>query len=206
MTITIINYGMGNTGSIRNMLTKIGIKSAVSSDYEAIAAADKLILPGVGAFDPAMKRLQDLNVISLLNDRVINDLVPFLGVCLGMQLITTGSDEGELPGLGWVDARARSFASSGLNDSLPVPHMGWNSVNDIGPSLLLDGMTSDARFYFAHSYYVDCDDSADVQGTSQYGVEFASVIGRQNIFGVQFHPEKSHRFGMAVLRGFVERC
>lgn len=203
--IAVIDYGMGNIGSIRNMLSKIGVDVTVISDPDAIAAATRIILPGVGSFDHAMAKLRDMSLIEPLTARVIEDGVPFLGICLGMQLLTSGSDEGDLPGLGWVAGRTRRFDFQDLPTTLPVPHMGWNTVQESqSDHRLLADLPNDARFYFVHSYYVECDSPVDIVATTEYGIRFASVIGRRNIAGVQFHPEKSHRFGMKVLSSFVK--
>lgn len=204
MAITVIDYGMGNVGSIRNILSKIGAECSISSDPGIVSTASKIILPGVGAFDNAMRRLQALDLIPVLRQRVLDDGVPFLGVCLGMQLLTDGSDEGALRGLGWIEARTRQFDFSEQSQPLPIPHMGWNTVRTEGRSSLLSGQPDESRYYFVHSYYVDCNSERDVLGTTAYGIRFASVIGRDNITGVQFHPEKSHRFGMIMLSAFAK--
>lgn len=203
-TIAIIDYGMGNVGSIRNMLSRIGAEAIVTSDPHVVSDANKIILPGVGAFDHAMERLRGMEFISLLNQKVLGDGVACLGICLGMQLLTNGSEEGNLPGLGWIDAQTRRFDLDGQGTDLPIPHTGWNTVRDEGRGSVLAGGLDEARFYFVHSYYVDCNSEEDVFGTTRYGIRFASVIGRDNITGVQFHPEKSHRFGMQLLRNFAE--
>lgn len=203
MTIAVIDYGMGNVGSIRNMLSKIGADAIVTSDPAIISGADKIILPGVGAFDHAMQRLEKLKLVPLLEDRVLNESVPFLGVCLGMQLLTKGSEEGNLPGLGWIDAQTRRFDAKGRSEELPIPHMGWNTVRDEGRGWILTGQPENSRFYFVHSYYVQCSSEEDVLGTTNYGIRFASAIGRDNVIGVQFHPEKSHSFGMILLSAFA---
>jgi glutamine amidotransferase len=195
---------MGNVGSIRSMLSKIGADAIVTSDPQIISDADKIILPGVGAFDHAMKRLHAMEFISLLNQKVLDGGAACLGICLGMQLLTKGSEEGGLPGLGWIEAQTRRFDLDGQPTDLPIPHMGWNTVRDEGRSAVLAGEPDEAKFYFVHSYYVDCRSEEEVFGTTEYGIRFASVIGRDNITGVQFHPEKSHRFGMHLLRNFAE--
>lgn len=203
--LVIVDYGMGNLGSILNMLKKIGTRAVVSSDAGAIAEADRLILPGVGAFDTGMQRLGELNLIDTLNRKVLDQRTPVLGVCLGMQLLTRGSEEGERPGLGWIDGRAVRFAFDGAYAGLKVPHMGWNTVSVRKPDPLFAGLETGARFYFVHSYYVTCANQDDVLATTEYGGEFHSAVSRANILGTQFHPEKSHRFGMALLANFVER-
>lgn len=200
--ITIIDYNMGNLGSIRNMLKKVGHESQITADPQLIAAADKLLLPGVGAFDAGMENLQRSGLIPLLNKRVLEDRIPALGICLGMQLMTGGSAEGKCCGLGWIDAEAVRFEFA--DAALKVPHMGWNRVIPTRSSPLTDNLPEDPRFYFVHSYYVRCHNADDVLLTTPYGDSFHSAFQRANVFGVQFHPEKSHKFGMTLLRNFAE--
>jgi imidazole glycerol-phosphate synthase subunit HisH len=202
--ITIVDYGMGNLGSIRNMLTKIGAASEISSDPRVVMAAQKLILPGVGAFDAGMQSLERNGLRSVLDERVLGARVPTLGICLGMQLMTRHSAEGDRAGLGWIDAQVLRFepADSGLK----VPHMGWNLVAPARPDALLENLPEQSRFYFVHSYYVTCADRADVLLTTSYGRQFDSGLHRDNVWGVQFHPEKSHKFGMQLLTNFANRC
>jgi len=202
--ITIIDYGMGNLGSIRNMLKKIGADSEITAEPARIAAATKLVLPGVGAFDAGMENLDKSGLVPLLNERVRRDEVPVLGICLGMQLMTHSSSEGERPGLGWVDAKAVRFVPA--DATLKVPHMGWNIARPVRDDALLEGLPRESRFYFVHSYYVACERREDVLLTTFYGADFDSGFRRGNVWGVQFHPEKSHRFGMHLLRNFAERC
>jgi len=202
--ITIIDYGMGNLGSIRNMLKKIGADSEITAEPARIAAATKLVLPGVGAFDAGMENLDKSGLVPLLNERVRRDEVPVLGICLGMQLMTHSSSEGERPGLGWVDAKAVRFVPA--DATLKVPHMGWNIAQPVRDDALLEGLPRESRFYFVHSYYVACERREDVLLTTFYGADFDSGFRRGNVWGVQFHPEKSHRFGMHLLRNFAERC
>lgn len=198
--VTIVDYGMGNIASIANMLRKLDVSSEVTSDPEVIGHSQKLVLPGVGAFGKAMDNLLNLDLIESLNRRVLQDGIPVLGVCLGMQLMGGSSEEGGAKGLGWIPARTVRFEFED-RPALKVPHMGWNEVDPVGGSLL-SGI-QDPRFYFVHSFHMECDVSEDVVGWTTYGFRFPSVIERENIFGVQFHPEKSHRFGMAVLGNFV---
>lgn len=201
--ITIVDYHMGNLGSILNMLKKIGQEAQVTADPALIAAADKLVLPGVGAFDAGMENLERSGLIPLLNRRVLEERVPTLGICLGMQLMTRSSEEGARAGLGWVDAEALRFRPT--DAKLKVPHMGWNRVMPARPSPLTDELPEEPRFYFVHSFYVRCHDEADVLLTTSFGEPFASAFQRGNVWGVQFHPEKSHKFGMALLRNFATR-
>jgi imidazole glycerol-phosphate synthase subunit HisH len=200
--IAIIDYDMGNVGSIANMLRKIGVESVITADLAVIDAADKLILPGVGAFDTGMTNLERAGMLPVLNKKVEQG-TPVLGICLGMEILTRGSEEGRCPGLGWIEGRTVRFAFPDRADKLNVPHMGWNNVQPSSTSTLLRDMPDDARFYFVHSYYVACDSEADVAGRTHYGTDFASVVEHGNVMGTQFHPEKSHRFGMTLLRNFV---
>ena len=200
--ITIIDYGMGNLGSIHNMMKKIGADAVVSRDPNQIANADKLILPGVGSFDHGMRNLDESGLRAALEDCVIQKRKPVLGICLGMQLMTRSSEEGELPGLGWIDAVTKKFRFD--DPLLKVPHMGWNMVDIRNEEGLFGDMYSESRFYFVHSYYVSCCNPADTLATTSYGHEFTSAFRRENIMGVQFHPEKSHKFGMKLLQNFVE--
>jgi imidazole glycerol-phosphate synthase subunit HisH len=202
--ITIVDYGMGNLGSIRNMLKKIGYDSQITADPSLLEKADKLLLPGVGAFDAGIDNLTRSGLIPLLNRRVIADRVPVLGICLGMQLMTLRSEEGERTGLGWIDAEAVRFQPADV--SLKVPHMGWNLVHRVRSGALTDDLPEDSRFYFVHSYLVRCRSDDDVLLRTHYGVDFHSGFHHGNVWGVQFHPEKSHRFGMHLLRNFAERC
>ena len=203
MTLVVVNTGIGNLGAIPNMLKRIGATAVVTDDRSTIEEATKLILPGVGSFDPAAGRLRELDLIDLLNRKVLEEKTPVLGLCLGMQLLGDGSEEGELPGLGWIPGRVVRFRFDGSDRSLRIPHMGWNFVEPAAGSPLLAGLEQHPRFYFAHSYYFTCDDPADAAGVTTYGVRFASVLQRGNVMGAQFHPEKSHRFGLRFLENFV---
>lgn len=203
--IIIVDYGMGNLGSILNMLKKIDAPAAkISSDAKDIEQADKLILPGVGAFDTGMQHLRETGLIPLLNEKVLAAKTPTLGVCLGMQLMAKISEEGELPGLGWMDAETIRFRFDSKATGLKVPHMGWNTINIKREGTLFRGMYPDARFYFVHSYHFVAHDKTDVLTTTEYGYEFVSAVQRDHIMAAQFHPEKSHKFGMMVYKNFVE--
>lgn len=202
--IVIVDYGMGNLGSIANMMKKIGVQATIASDPSSIASADKLILPGVGAFDSGMHKLSELGLLPALSRKVLEEKTPILGLCLGMQLFTRRSEEGSLPGLRWIEADTIRFKFDS-SISLRVPHMGWNTVRPLRANLIVDNLSEDPRYYFVHSYHVKCDDEGDVLATTRYGYEFPSIIMRGNIVGTQFHPEKSHKFGMQLLRAFVER-
>jgi imidazole glycerol-phosphate synthase subunit HisH len=200
--ITIIDYKMGNVGSILNMLRKFGAEARVSGNDRDILSADKLILPGVGAFDHGMRNLRDSGLVPILDRKVRQDKTLILGICLGMQLMSTGSEEGHEVGLGWLDATCVRFDPAAAESPIKVPHMGWNTVQTRpgGPIWLNDN----ARFYFTHSYHLRCHTPDNVLGWTTYGYPFAAAVRQDNILGVQFHPEKSHRFGLGVLRAFAE--
>jgi glutamine amidotransferase len=201
--VTIVDSGIGNLGAIPNMLTRLGATATITNDADVIARADRLILPGVGAFNAAMSSIQRLELVEALNEQVLGRQVPILGLCLGMQLLTNGSEEGDLPGFGWIPGRAVRFRLDGSDRSLHVPQMGWNTVRVVRPVALVADLGERPRFYFAHSYHLACDDPADVVGVTTHGYEFPSVIQRGNVMGAQFHPEKSHRFGMKFLGNFL---
>lgn len=199
--ITIVNYGLGNLGSIENMLRKIGAKTVVCSRPDELMKAKKIILPGVGSFDRGMSQLKKLGLMDALNQKVIVEKVPVLGICLGMQLMTNSSEEGVLEGLGWINATTTKFQFSSVD--FKVPHMGWNDVCvKRSNSCLFSDMYPEPRFYFVHSYYVECEDESDVLTETVYGAAFASGIEHGNIYGVQFHPEKSHKYGMKLLENY----
>lgn len=198
--ITIVDYGMGNLGSISNMLKRIGAEAEISGDADVISRAAKLLLPGVGAFDHAMRRIDDSGLREALDHKARIEKAPILGICLGMQLLTRGSEEGELPGLGWIAAATHRFPAMA---DLKVPHMGWNLVKPGSPSPLTGDMEPETRFYFVHSYFVRVDDEAHSMLTATHGVTFDAGIQCDNIMGVQFHPEKSHRYGQQLLARFA---
>jgi imidazole glycerol-phosphate synthase subunit HisH len=202
--IAIVDYGVGNVKSIANMLARIGVESQLVSHPEGLSSATKIILPGIGAFDAGMSALHERGLADALNERAAIAKVPVLGICLGMQLLAESSEEGELAGLGWIPGRSQRFAPPESTASLKVPHMGWNVVSPKRESPLFDGVPLPRRFYFVHSYHVVCAQDEDVLATTTYGIEFVSAVARDNVYGVQFHPEKSHKFGMAVLKAFAE--
>lgn len=199
--ITIVDYGVGNLGSIRNMLKRIGAQVEISGDAGAIAAARKLLLPGVGAFDHAMQRLDASGLRATLDRKALVEKVPVLGICLGMQLLTRSSEEGALPGLGWIPAQTIRFPA---RPDIKVPHMGWNIVEPGAASELTAGMEPETRFYFVHSYYVKTDSPENSILRARHGLTFDAAIQAGNIMGVQFHPEKSHRFGKHLLANFAK--
>jgi glutamine amidotransferase len=201
MTV-IINYNLGNPKSIKNMLGYLGIDAQISSDPNEIENAERMILPGVGHFQHGMEQLEQLGLIEVLNKVVQVDKKPILGICLGMQLLTKHSEEGNLDGLGFIHAQTLKF---NLHDAqLKIPHMGWNTVQFKKESNLRNEIRPNPRYYFVHSYYVECNNTADILCTTNYGVEFVSGFQHNNIFGLQFHPEKSHKFGMELLANFCK--
>ena len=192
---------MGNLASIRNMLKKLGFEALITGTPADLERASHLILPGVGAFDTGMRSLEERGLLPVLEQRVLSDNIPILGICLGMQLLSRSSAEGERRGLGWIDADTVAFDFSN-GENLRVPHMGWNAVTPTADCELLDRST-EQRFYFVHSYHVRCDCPEDVAAISRYGIDVTAVVRRGNIVGAQFHPEKSHRFGMQFLSKFL---
>lgn len=201
--IVIVDYHTCNIGSIRNMLSRLDIKARVVQDSSAIMDAEKIILPGIGSFDAGMANLEKMGLVEPLTRKALEERVPILGICLGAQLMLDGSEEGERVGLRWIPGRAKKF-SFAAGTKLKVPHMGWNHVAPRGEHRLFRSYVRPPRFYFVHSYYMGCQQQDNVIGSTSYGVNFASVIGKDNILGVQFHPEKSHHFGMQLLKNFVE--
>lgn len=201
--ITIIDYGCGNLGSIQNMIKKIGAQSIISSDKEAIANAQKLILPGVGSFDTGISNLHERGLWEILNKKVQVEKTPILGICLGMQLMTNGSQEGKLPGLGWIDAKTIRFNFGNTTIKRTIPNMGWNYIAIQKQSTLFNDMYENPKFYFVHSYYVMCNNAEDKLATADYGITYDCAFEKGNIYGVQFHPEKSHKYGMKLLQNFI---
>ncbi|MEN6327034.1 MAG: imidazole glycerol phosphate synthase subunit HisH [Syntrophomonas sp.] len=201
--IVIVDYGMGNLGSILNMLKKIGTPAQISSQSDDIRRADKLILPGVGAFDNAMDNLYKYGLFKVLNEQVKEKGIPILGICLGIQLFTKRSEEGIKSGLGWLDAETVKFRFN-QNTSLKTPHMGWNELDIKNDEGILHDLPEYSRFYFVHSYHLKGIKEENVIASSQYGYEFTAAVHQDNIWGTQFHPEKSHKFGLKLLKNFVE--
>jgi glutamine amidotransferase len=201
--VTVVNLGVGNLGAIPNMLKRLGATATITDDAGEIDRATKLVLPGVGAFDAAMSNLRRLGLTDVLTRQVLERRTPVLGLCLGMQLLADESEEGNEPGLGWIRGKVVRFRLDGSDPTLRIPQMGWNTVQPARQVPLLHDLGEDPRFYFAHSYHLVCADPSDVVGTTVHGYEFPSVVQRDNVMGAQFHPEKSHRFGMKLFENFV---
>lgn len=201
--ITIVDYGLGNIRAFLNMFKRLNIAAETAATPEMLRAATRLILPGVGAFDDAITRLNASGLRDTLEERVRERRVPVLGVCVGMQMLAGSSDEGQLPGLGWIPGRVRAISSLAGGQPLPAPHMGWNDVRPVPEAPLFEGLDTEARFYFLHSFYFECERATDAIATTEYGREFASAVGVSHIFGVQFHPEKSHHYGARLLSNFA---
>jgi glutamine amidotransferase len=203
--ICIVDYGVGNIQAFLNLFKRLGVTAQRVDTLDALQGATRLVLPGVGHFDHAMQRLNDSGMRSPLERLVLERNVPVMGVCVGMQMLAQGSDEGALPGLNWIPGRVRAFSGNSLSAHLPVPHMGWNQLQPRDESMLFSGGFDGApQFYFLHSYYFDASDKADVAATAHYGFDFDAAVSRGHIHGVQCHPEKSHHWGEQLLKNFVE--
>jgi glutamine amidotransferase len=202
--IAIVDYGLGNVMAFANVYKTLNVPATVAREPEHLRGATKVILPGVGAFDYAMELLDKSGMRPALETLVLDQQVPVLGVCVGMQMVAGGSEEGRLPGLGWIEGRVIHLDSTHLLHATHLPHMGWNDVRPVRSSALFNGLESDARFYFLHSYYFHCAKPADLLAVAHYGNEFCCAVSSRNIYGVQFHPEKSHRFGTRLLKNFAE--
>jgi imidazole glycerol-phosphate synthase subunit HisH len=202
--IAIVNYNIGNLSSVQNMLKRVGAASKITSNPADIEQAEKIIIPGVGHFDFGMKNLHESGLVPLLNQRVLENKVPVLGICLGVQLLTEGSEEGVTPGLGWVKGRTIAFDKTKLAAQQKIPHMGWAEVDRYTSSKLFTGMHPEPRFYFVHSFHLSLANEADSLCDATYGYAFSAGIEHENVLGTQFHPEKSHKFGMKLLENFVK--
>jgi glutamine amidotransferase len=202
--IRIVDYGVGNIQAFVTMFKRLGLPAERAHTPADLSEATRLILPGVGAFDHAMQLLNQSGMREPLVAMVLGQQVPVLGVCVGMQMLASGSDEGELPGLNWVPGRVRAFANTPKAAGLPMPHMGWNDLQVKPGATLFNGFEPQPRFYFLHSYYFACDDKAHVFATATYGLQFDCVVSKGHIHGVQCHPEKSHHFGAQLLKNFAK--
>jgi glutamine amidotransferase len=202
--ITIVDYDMGNLGSVVNMFRRVGAAAKISSDIDEIAKANKILLPGVGSFDAAMQKLNETGLTDILVRKATIEKVPFLGICLGMQLLTQSSEEGKLRGLGILNASTHRFSFDN-EQNLKVPHMGWNTIVIVNKNSLVTDLPADSRFYFVHSYYVQSEKAEEVSCRTIYGHEFDSIVSNgDNVYGAQFHPEKSHKYGMKLFENFAK--
>lgn len=201
--ISIVDYGVGNIQAFLNIFNRLGIKAQRAPNIKLLREASHIILPGVGHFDQAMKKLNNSGLRDCLENLVINFNIPLLGICVGMQVLANKSEEGILPGLGWIPGNVRAFTNNPIWSQLPLPHMGWNKLN-INQSALISSENNDqlSEYYFLHSYYFDAKDKSTVNATSEYGFKFDAVVNHENIYGVQFHPEKSHEYGEKILKNF----
>lgn len=203
--ICIVDYGVGNIQAFLNLFKRLGIEARRADTPEALSDAVRLVLPGVGHFDHAMQQFNDSGMRPKLEELVLVAQVPVVGICVGMQMLAVGSDEGVLPGLGWIPGRVKAFASHPNLAQLPMPHMGWNDLKrSKGAKLFSRGFENSLQFYFLHSFYFDADDKDDVAATAHYGIDFDAVVSRGHIHGVQCHPEKSHHWGAQLLKNFSE--
>lgn len=202
--IAIIDYDIGNLGAIANMLGRLGAEAAITNDREKVSSARGLILPGNGSFDACMRGLRATGLLATIEKRVFDAKVPILGICVGAQMIGNGSEEGNEKGLGWIDMTAHKFPAS---SALRVPHMGWGNVRVTQPADPIGrALEPDSRFYFVHSYFLRPASSRNIVLEANYGLDFAAGVVEGNIYGVQFHPEKSHRYGKSLLRAFKDFC
>ena len=202
--IAIIDYGLGNVKAFADVYKKLNIPAIIASQAEDLQEVSKVILPGVGAFDQAMQRLEKSGMRQCLDGMVLDRKIAVLGICVGMQMLAASSEEGRLPGLGWMDGEVKKFARSASESSMRVPHMGWNTIKPLKGGGLLRGFDNEARFYFLHSYYFQSHRSEDVIAVTDYYGEFACAVNSGNVFGVQFHPEKSHHWGIRLLENFAK--
>ncbi|MBJ8776078.1 MULTISPECIES: imidazole glycerol phosphate synthase subunit HisH [Citrobacter freundii complex] len=202
--IKIIDYGIGNIQAFLNVYKRLGINADVARSVDDIKSATHLILPGVGAFDQAMTLFNNSGLRDSIEKRIFEEKIPIIGICVGMQMLATSSEEGSMPGLGWIPGTVRAFSSNISSKNLPMPHMGWNNLIKKVNASLLKGFEEEPSFYFLHSFYYECDDAGDVLATAEYGHDFHCIIGRNNIYGIQCHPEKSHSSGCKLLKNFAE--
>lgn len=202
--IGIISYGLGNIKAIQNVYQKLSHPVKIIESIDDLSGVNKLILPGVGAFDYAMEKFNNSGLKDEIIKLVFKDEVPILGICVGAQMLCSSSDEGNLPGLNWIDASVKKFKKNNAKINLQLPHMGWNDVKSVKKSKLFNGMHEDVKFYFLHSYYIHCNKSNQVIATSEYPNTFVCSVNNKNIYGVQFHPEKSHHFGVKLLDNFYK--
>lgn len=201
--IGIINYGSGNIYAIANIYNQLGISHKIISDYRDLKLADKLILPGVGAFDETMSLIKQKNFLDELNELVLEKNVPIIGVCVGMQILASRSHEGKEEGFGWIKGKVKKLDASKIEKKPFLPHMGWNSIKFSREDGLFTDIDADRGFYFLHSYYFECENADDIMATTSYGEDFTVAVNRDNVFGLQFHPEKSHKNGLKIFENFA---
>jgi glutamine amidotransferase len=202
--ITIIDYGLGNIRAFVNVYERLNIKIKIARVPDDLKDTTKIILPGVGAFDYAMSQLNASGMRDELEKQVMENYIPVMGICVGMQMLAKSSDEGKLPGLDWIDGEVKLFDTSKVPYKTRLPHMGWNSINPDNNCQLLSGFNSQSRFYFLHSYYFVCNIKENIISTTEYGITYASAVNKNNIYGIQFHPEKSHSNGVQLLHNFAK--
>jgi glutamine amidotransferase len=199
-----VDYGLGNVFAFLNVYKQLNIPAQIAKSASDLSDATRIILPGVGSFDHAMELLEESGMREKLDDMVRSHKIPILGVCVGMQILASSSEEGKASGLSWIKGRVRKLQAEDAGAPLRLPHMGWNDIRPLGSSRLFAGLEQDARFYFLHSYYFECEGQEAALATVDYGAQFACAVGSQNVYGVQFHPEKSHHYGARLLKNFSE--
>jgi len=202
--IVIVDYGVGNLRSVQYRLKYLKYQAIISSKPEDILSSSALILPGVGSFSTGMKNLESCGLKTALNTAVLDNNIPILGICLGMQLFSGFSEEGNYRGLNWIQGKVKKFDNSIIGQTLRIPHVGWNTIRTVNNSPLTSHASPKDRFYFTHSYYMECKNISNVSAYTKYGVEFPSIVTKGNIMGTQFHPEKSHKYGIALIKSFLE--
>ncbi len=202
--ITLIDYGVGNINAFVNVYKRVDVPVKIAKNKEDLMGATKLILPGVGHFDHAMTQLKNSGMRDTLDELVLINKVPVIGICVGMQMMANNSDEGNMEGLKWIDASVRKFDETKIHQVTRLPHMGWNDVKPVKDISLFNGLENDAIFYFLHTYYFECNNTQDIMAITEYGEEFASAAHHENIYGIQFHPEKSHSYGEILLHNFAK--
>jgi imidazole glycerol-phosphate synthase subunit HisH len=202
--ITILDYGLGNIRAFANVYKRLNVETKIARLASDLDDASKLILPGVGSFDHAMTLLNNSGMREHLDEKVLSNKIPVMGICLGMQIMAKSSDEGKMSGLDWIDGNVRLFDAETIPYATRLPHMGWNSIKPHADNKILKNLSSNSRFYFLHSYYFSCEKDENILTTSEYGISFASAVCNENIYGIQFHPEKSHSSGIQLLKNFAD--